>query len=67
MSDPNELTLEQLRERIRAAGLTIPDNRLEMVRKLLSNALVHVRALDSRTIKAVEPAVRFTPPTGDAS
>jgi hypothetical protein len=32
-----------------------------MVRKLLSDALVHVRALDSRAIKAVEPAVRFTP------
>jgi hypothetical protein len=30
-----------------------------MVRKLLSDALVHVRALDSRAIKTVEPAVRF--------
>ena len=59
-----ELTLEELRARIQAAGLTIPDNRLGMVRKLLSDALVPVRALDSRTVKTVEPAVRFTPDGG---
>ena len=56
----DELTLEELRARIQAAGLTIPDNRLGMVRKLLSDALVHVRALDSRTVKTTEPAVRFS-------
>ena len=55
----NELTLQELRDRMKAAGITIPDNRLSMVRKLLSDALVHVRALDSRAIKTVEPAVRF--------
>ncbi|HVG78738.1 MAG: hypothetical protein ABW216_14575 [Candidatus Rokuibacteriota bacterium] len=60
----DELTLEELRARIQAAGLTIPDNRLGMVRKLLSDALVPVRALDSRTVKTVEPAVRFTPDGG---
>lgn len=60
----DELTLEELRVRIQAAGLTIPDNRLGMVRKLLSDALVPVRALDSRTVKTVEPAVRFTPDGG---
>ena len=59
-----ELTLEELCARIQAAGLTIPDNRLGMVRKLLSDALVPVRALDSRTVKTVEPAVRFTPDGG---
>jgi len=58
MSD--ELTLQELRDRIRAAGITIAENRLSMVRKLLSDALVPVRALDSRAIKTVEPAVRFT-------
>ncbi|HXD96051.1 MAG TPA: hypothetical protein VN646_05895 [Candidatus Acidoferrum sp.] len=59
MGEPLELTLEELRERIKAAGITIADHRLGMVRKLLSDALVQVRALDSRTIKTVEPAVRF--------
>jgi len=65
MAESHELTLDELRTRIQAAGLTIPDSRLAMVRKLLSDALVHVRALDSRTVKTVEPAVRFTP-EGDA-
>ena len=59
MSDPGELTLEELRERIRAAGVTIAENRLAMVRKLLADALAPVRALDSRAIKTVEPAVKF--------
>lgn len=59
MEKSRELTLEELRERIRAAGVTIDEHRLSMVRKLLSDALVHVRGLDSRTIKVVEPAVRF--------
>ena len=61
MSDPQELTLEELRERIRAAGVTVAENRLAMVRKLLADALVPVRALDSRAIKTVEPAVTFVP------
>ena len=60
MSDPHELTLEELRERIRAAGVTIAEHRLAMVRKLLADALAPVRALDSRAIKTVEPAVKFT-------
>jgi hypothetical protein len=64
MAESHELTLEELRRRIQAAGLSIPENRLGMVRKLLSDALVHVRALDSRAIKTVEPAVRFTPEGG---
>ena len=59
MDKPWELTLEELRDRIKAAGITIPDHRIGMVRKLLSDALVSVRALDSRTIKTVEPAVTF--------
>ena len=64
MDKPWELTLEELRDRIKAAGVTIPDNRLGMVRTLLNDALVHVRALDSRTIKTVEPAVTFAPGAG---
>jgi hypothetical protein len=59
MDQPAELTLEELRERIKAAGITIAEHRLGMVRKLLSDALVQVRAVDSRTMKTIEPAVRF--------
>ena len=61
MSDPRELTLEELRDRMRAAGVTIAEDRLAMVRKLLADALAPVRALDSRAIKTVEPAVTFAP------
>jgi len=61
MSDPHELTMDELRERLRVAGITIAENRLGMVRKLLADALAPVRALDSRTIRTVEPAVKFVP------
>ena len=56
-----ELTLEELRARIAATGITIAEHRLAMVRKLLSDALIHVRGLDTRAIATVEPAVRFVP------
>lgn len=67
MDAPHDLTMDELRERIRAAGVTIAENRLAMVRKLLADALAPVRALDSRAIKTLEPAVRFAPQgeTGD--
>jgi hypothetical protein len=61
MADPLELTMEQLRERIRVAGVTIPEHRLAMVRKLLGAALAPLQTLDSRAIKTVEPAVKFSP------
>lgn len=59
MNEPAELTLDELRTRLRAAGIVIAESRLGMVRKLLSDALIHVRALDSGAVKTVEPAVRF--------
>jgi hypothetical protein len=55
----NTLTMDELRERIRVAGITIAEARLAMVRRLLGDALAPVRRLDSRTIKTVEPAVTF--------
>ena len=58
MSD--ELSLQELRDRMKAAGITMAEHRLSMVRKLLSDALVHVRARDWRASKTVEPAVRFS-------
>jgi hypothetical protein len=54
-----ELTMDELRARIAAAGVTIPENRLNMVRKLLGEALAPLRAVDSRTIRPLEPAVTF--------
>ena len=46
-----ELTMDELRARIAAAGVTIPENRLAMVRKLLGEALAPLRSRDSRTIR----------------
>ena len=61
MADRHELTIEEVRERIRVAGITIAEHRLAMVHRLLADALAPVRALDSRTIRTVEPAVKFVP------
>ena len=58
------MTLEELKERIRAAGVTIADNRLAMVRKLLADALAPVRAMDSRAVKTLEPSVKFSAQRG---
>jgi hypothetical protein len=54
-----ELTMEELRARIAAAGITIAENRLSMVKKLLGEALAPLRKLDSRTIRPLEPANTF--------
>lgn len=54
-----DLTLDEVRERIRVAGLRIPEDRLEMVRGFLNEALRPIRAMDSRAVRTLEPAVTF--------
>ena len=54
-----ELTMDELRARIKVAGVTIAENRLNIVRKLLGDALAPLRTVDSRTIRPLEPAVTF--------
>jgi hypothetical protein len=56
---PSEVALDEVKERARLAGLPIPPARLAMVRGFLVNALRPIRALDSRTVRTVEPAVTF--------
>ena len=56
---PPEVTLDEVKERARLAGLAIPAGRLPMVRAFLVNALRPIRALDTRTVRTVEPAVTF--------
>ena len=53
------MSMDELRARIAAAGVTIREERLEMVRKLLSEALAPLRRVDSRTVRPLEPAVTF--------
>ena len=56
---PPDVTLDEVKERVRLSGLPIPANRLALVRGFLVNALRPIRALDSRAIRTVEPAVTF--------
>ena len=56
---PADVTLDEVRERARLAGLPIPEARLSVVRGFLANALRPIRALDSRAVRTVEPAVTF--------
>ncbi|OLB52943.1 MAG: hypothetical protein DMD98_04080 [Candidatus Rokuibacteriota bacterium] len=53
------MTLDDVRARMKAAGIVIAEDRLEMVRRLLSDALAPIHALDSRVVRTLEPAVMF--------
>ena len=53
------LTIEEVRARIAAAGVTIAESRIGMVQKLLDDALAPLRTVDSRTVRPLEPAVTF--------
>jgi hypothetical protein len=64
---PPDVTLDEVKERARLAGLEIPPNRLSLVCGFLSNALKPIRALDSRTVRTVEPAVTFDSRGGSGS
>ena len=53
------MTVDDVRARMKAAGIEIAENRLEMVRRLLADALAPIHALDSRAARTLEPAVVF--------
>jgi len=53
------VTLDDVRARMKAAGIAIAENRREMVRRLLSDALAPIHAVDSRAVRTLEPAVMF--------
>jgi hypothetical protein len=56
---PKDITLDEVRERVRQSGLPIPEARLEMVRGFLVNALRPLRQLDTRAVRTLEPAPTF--------
>lgn len=56
---PAELTLDEVRDRIRVAGLPFPEDRLALIHSLLRDALRPVRALDTREASTLEPAPTF--------
>ncbi|MBI3637183.1 MAG: hypothetical protein HY216_13395 [Candidatus Rokubacteria bacterium] len=53
------MTLDDVRARVRAAGLTIAEDRLAMVAKLLGDGRAGLAAVDAPALRDVEPAVRF--------
>jgi hypothetical protein len=54
-----DLTIDELRDRIRVAGLPIPEDRLAVVHGLVRDALRPIRALDTRGASTLEPAPTF--------
>ena len=63
----SDVTLDEVKKRAQAAGLVLREDRLEMVRRLLTDALAPLRRTDSRAAQAVEPAVTFDANAGGAA
>ena len=63
----SDVTVDEVRKRAQAAGLTLREDRLEMVRRLLNDALAPLKKTDSRAVRTVEPAVTFDATGGSDS
>jgi len=62
----NEITVDEVKRRAQAAGVALREDRLEMVRGMLSDALAPLRRMDSRAVRGLEPATTFeAAPGGD--
>jgi hypothetical protein len=59
-----EITLDEVRKRAAIAGITLREDRIEMVRRLLSDALAPLRRMDSRALRTLEPAATFDAAAG---
>ena len=55
----DDVTRDEVRVRAAAAQLVLREERLEMVRRLLADALAPLRRTDARALRAMEPAVTF--------
>jgi hypothetical protein len=62
----SEVTRDEVERRAQAAGLTLREDRREVVRRLLADALAPLRRTDPRALEAVEPAVTFEAGEGTA-
>jgi hypothetical protein len=54
-----DVTLDEARARLAVAGLAVDDEWLEMVQRLLNEALAPLRRADARALRTVEPAATF--------
>ncbi|HEY7139439.1 MAG TPA: hypothetical protein VIE44_05045 [Methylomirabilota bacterium] len=55
----SDVTLDEVRARAGVAGLALSEEQLAVVRRLLVDALAPLRRLDTRAVRAVEPAATF--------
>src|SRR5262249_38062034 len=62
-----DVTLDEVRARAAVAGLVLREERLEMVRLLLADALAPLRRTDTHAVRTVEPAVTFDAGAGQGS
>ncbi len=60
-----DVTLDEVRRRAAVAGVTLREDRVEMVRRLLNDALAPLRRMDSRALRTLEPAATFDAAPGD--
>ena len=60
-----DVTLDEVRRRAAVAGITLREDRVEMVRRLLNDALAPLRRMDSRALRTLEPAATFDAAPGD--
>ena len=63
-AQPPDLSLDEVRDRIRVAGVRIPEDRVAVVHSILRDALRPIRALDTREAATLEPAPTFDAAAG---
>ena len=61
-----DVTLDEVRMRAAAAGLTLRDEQLETIRRMLVDALAPIHRADTHPEATLEPAVTFDAGTGEA-
>jgi hypothetical protein len=55
----SDVTLDEVRDRIRVAGVNIPEDRLALIHGYLRDALRPIRQMDTREALTLEPAPTF--------
>jgi hypothetical protein len=55
----SDVTLDEVKARAEAAGLTLTDAQLVIVQRMLADTLAPLRRTDVSAMRAVEPAVTF--------
>jgi len=58
-AEDSDITLDEVRDRIRVAGVAIPEERLSLIQGFLRDALKPIREMDTREARILEPAPTF--------